>query len=487
MSSDTQKKQENVITGNQPPCRNLADHVLSLSRQLLLEQCAKNNDQISCKHVKEVFDQLGEASGGLSKFYSAKYKHCSADLALTFEKQWKLSKEFQDKLSNIVSSKTKTVITGHLQTVGLDNLKGELGESWSDLAERVYETAEFCIANRLSPSDTFLRTKDNEFIICFAELSGEAALFKARAIEVDITEKLLGQNHKSKLEPFKLDTDSLSKLAKVDVPIHEIEISPEEASSDNLVDSLLHKLERAKSQLQKDTEVILNSLATKGKVRPRVVQKLSSEETNIALLDWDFVSHNLIMKLENMDRQNGAVLPKLDQISLLSAATFLFKGWGASDKILSIGIHSNTLREKDNLNAFLKLCEKLGDDVRKQIVFNLLLPPSRNIPDDAEEMCNILRPFCMALSVQIHSSHIDNFNFDTSNLSMIVMNYKDFLVSVRQHPAVLASFAIDLSKKGVTLFVDKVPHGSKMNIFNKHRIEFLAFEHVFEGTVGSDF
>jgi hypothetical protein len=478
LKSNPQPTSSNKCAGVDLPCRGMATYILDLAKELLFEECASHNGKITTRQIEEIIGKLGEAPGELPKVYTSKYEKCAADFSLKFEKEWKLSEDFQSKLTEMVGKKGRKIVAGHLQTVGLDSLKSELGEKWAALAERVYETAEHCITNRLTSKDTFSRTQNNEFIICFGELSGEEALFKARAIEGDIAQKLLGKDGESKLEQFELDVKSLSKLAQINIPTHEIEIDPDEVSDGNICDGLLDRLEKAQQQMYSNRDAIMDSIVSHGKIRPRSVQKYSGEETHTTLLDWDETSRNRIAQIRAQAGNDSSVLANIDHMSLINGATLISEGKLPQGQILTIGVNFETLREKNSMRTYQDICTRFGNEVKSRIAINLILPPTRQIPHGVLEMCDMLRSFCVALAIQIHPFQIDGFHFENSGISLVILSYRYFLASARKQPEMLKAFARELNSKGFSLLVDRVPRNTDPELFHKHCINFLAFESV---------
>lgn len=464
--------------GNDVPCRGIATYMLNLAKLLLLENCEQHGS-LTAGEIEAVFDRLLEAPGDLPKIFASKFSKCSAAILQLVEVQNELSDSFQNQLTNIIGDTTKTVSIGHLQTVGLNNIKSGLGDRWEALADRVVEIAEHCITKRLTAHDTYFRSQNNGFIICFAELSGEEAMFKARAIEGDITQMLLGQNENDKLEQFDLNAEQWDELANLSVRSLEIEVSPAEAAGEALCDKLLAKLNSAANQLREDTESMLNSLAQNVKIRPRPALKLSGESTRSSLLGWDAMSKAKSMQLQALSGNDAKILAKLDRISLLSAATFLSEQRDFSVPILWIGVDLGTLSTKQLLSGYLDVCNELSNDFREKIAFNVHIPRSQVYHGGTLDKCNFLRSFCVAQSIQIQEPILAGLAWETAGLSMIVMDHKDFLLCTRTHAASLKSLSNKLRNQRVKLLVDEVPHSAKKDLLREYSVELFALQGVF--------
>lgn len=85
------------------------------------------------------------------------------------------------------------VVAGKLQLIGLEEVRAVFAERWASVMERVISTAENIVKRHLLVGDVFQRTKDDGFLICFAELTEAEAQFKARVIGQEIRERLIGE------------------------------------------------------------------------------------------------------------------------------------------------------------------------------------------------------------------------------------------------------------------------------------------------------
>jgi PAS domain S-box-containing protein len=87
----------------------------------------------------------------------------------------------------------RAVIAGKIKLVGLEEVKTALGDRWPATAERAMASAEQIIRRRCGPRDTFSRSTDSGFLICFADLSEADASFRAAMIAKDIRHHLIGK------------------------------------------------------------------------------------------------------------------------------------------------------------------------------------------------------------------------------------------------------------------------------------------------------
>ena len=88
----------------------------------------------------------------------------------------------------------QVVVAGKIQLIGLASIKAAYGERWQAQAERAMMVAESILRNRLGSGDTFSRTEDNGFVVCFAEGNEQEVAFRAAMIARDIRHRLIGES-----------------------------------------------------------------------------------------------------------------------------------------------------------------------------------------------------------------------------------------------------------------------------------------------------
>ena len=103
-------------------------------------------------------------------------------------------------------------VAGKIRLIGLDTVKQALGSRWDEVASRVTATAEHIVQRGCGRGDTYVRTADSGFVICFADASEEEASFRAAVLGRDIRTRLIGEGESD-------DTATISAIAaRVEVP-----------------------------------------------------------------------------------------------------------------------------------------------------------------------------------------------------------------------------------------------------------------------------
>ena len=83
-------------------------------------------------------------------------------------------------------------LAGKIRMISLDDVKAAMGDRWDGMVERVMESAERIVARQMVQGDTYFRTKDHGFVVCFASSSEEEATFRAAATAREIRHRLIG-------------------------------------------------------------------------------------------------------------------------------------------------------------------------------------------------------------------------------------------------------------------------------------------------------
>jgi PAS domain S-box-containing protein len=86
-------------------------------------------------------------------------------------------------------------VAGKLQMIGLEEVKQVLGPRWPALVDRVMQGAENVIRRRIGPRDTYARTDDQGFLVCFSGICEQEASFRAAMIAREIRKKLIGEGN----------------------------------------------------------------------------------------------------------------------------------------------------------------------------------------------------------------------------------------------------------------------------------------------------
>lgn len=455
------------------PCKGLADFVCDVAKNLLLDECEKNNGNLSSKQIELLFQKLETAPGDLNDLYSRNYNACSAAVVGSFKNSVKLSTSFQRELKEIVGDKAKSFEVGHLQSIGLNNIKKTLGPKWHQISEKIMEISDKCIRDRLTTKDTFVRGKDSDYIICFAELNGEEALFKAKAIESDIIQIVLGEDAQKEFEQLNLDANEISQLTMLTTKSHEIEIEPAEINNGNIYDTLLTKVRSKASKYAVDVKKILKSISKEGFIVPTQKISLSSKKTANAIACWDDKSEAVIQRAGEslfVDHEN---LLNLDCINLLASAKYLYENTPSLDFVLTVNIHHATISNKKSASAFLGICNSLNPEIRKHLSFNVISTVYEGKGEELLNNCNVLLHFCSFISVQFKTPSYPINDILGTDFNTIIFDFRDYILAMRTLRPKMIDMIKYLSAHGTFFIINNVPHNLTKSILKQSGVNFV--------------
>ena len=126
----------------------------------------------------------------------------------TFEISSGASGAIHAKLSGLAND--GEIVASRLQMVGLEAIKEQLGDEWEQQAAKVILIADRVIQSHISGKDVYDR-RGLGFVICFANADSQDATAKAKAIEFEIQEKILGEN----LDPGLAEIAAETRVLKV--------------------------------------------------------------------------------------------------------------------------------------------------------------------------------------------------------------------------------------------------------------------------------
>ena len=109
-------------------------------------------------------------------------------------------------------------IAGKIRLVGLQEVKASLGSRRAAAAERVMASAEHVIRRYCGPRDTYSRTQDGEFLVCFGEATEDEAAFRAATISREIRKRLIGEGETGPAAQVSAMTAAVKSRASPAVP-----------------------------------------------------------------------------------------------------------------------------------------------------------------------------------------------------------------------------------------------------------------------------
>jgi PAS domain S-box-containing protein len=301
-------------------------------------------------------------------------------------------------------------IAGKIRLVGLDEVKAALGSRWAAVAERAMASAEHVVRRRCGPHDTWLRSSDEDFLICFADATEEEAAFRAAAMAREIRTRLIGDGETEA-------TATVSAItAAVDVP-HE----PGRAA-DKLAAAISERLNSRLAEVEaRARETLREALGTTA-CRLEPVRSRRTREV---------VAHfaRLPQRLEQRLLAAYATLPigerqgfDFDRLVLGVAAEQAITEIAEGGSLLvMVNVDFEVFLDRRRTERYVAACQALDNRLRERLVLILSGMP-RGCPKSRVLECVMrLRPFCHGVGFQSDSMEAPSVELSVLGAAIVVL------------------------------------------------------------------
>lgn len=322
---------------------------------------------------------------------------------------------FLDSLNKALSTNS-TVSTGRVHLIGLEKIKGMLGDDWGRLKNKAHHIVRAIIEEHLTPQDVCTLYEDLSYLLVFANLSKEEAQLKCSMISQEIASRLIG----TQTAPDFTDVSTLA--AKEDGKIYFEE---------------LPDIETLASQLKVvcDDEKKRKESADIPFDKPEKPGEIDWTRIRLVFRPLWYVRHEMVttfLSIPVREMVNGAfaygydVLPnshdpeavaKLDAHTLGSSARELDRIAGEGKKaLLSVPVHFETLAGSQRRMDYIKMCSLLLRKHRDRMVFELVELPEGVPQARIAELVSALRSHARAVTARFSIEHRNFAAFRTAGL-----------------------------------------------------------------------
>ena len=274
--------------------------------------------------------------------------------------------ETRDKLVALTQANGGEITAGRLQFIGLDVIRTEFGDRWPAFATRIYDIAEKTIAKRIEDVDVFRRDENNNYVICFSQLSESEASFKADRIAEEIREKILGTCG------AEAGMDTVGNPKRAEVPgegsyaakvsralrteVHSIPLSLEEVQkTDSVFDVVIARLDQAASVNRLAQETTLKDIFDSCKIRMSPIELRNGSETLFRLSRFDERTQLKIDGLMAGQRNTDDLAAELDMLRIGQVAEQIYARPATSKFIEIIDISISTLENRRHQERLAEL------------------------------------------------------------------------------------------------------------------------------------
>lgn len=346
---------------------------------------------------------------------------------------------------------------GRLQTIGLQAVRAELGDRWEAVAERVRSTSLAVIKRTLASSDSFLCNEKGDFIICFGELNDEAAWLKAKAIEQEIRERLIGTTGDSTLEDFELTFETLSEIADLQSETHDLELPPISFGEENEVSALVAaKFEEASRAIRARVRDHLRQAEEIWTLDLREVQVASGAPARLVIAEANNQTRMALERLKGAARRDATLMANIDLLALGAAAEVLASGTVSGGALLAIEIHASTVMKKATYELFRATCQKTTKEVRDRLVLVVGDLPRDVYAPTLTDTLRLLKGFSRVTALRLSTPQLGGLDLKAAGVPLVILTQSTASAALRRTPKAFARFLHEVHAAGGRLLVDQV-------------------------------
>jgi PAS domain S-box-containing protein len=301
-------------------------------------------------------------------------------------------------------------VAGKIKLVGLDEVKEALGARWADVSARAMASAEHVVRRRCGPRDTFSRTPDGGFLICFADATEDEAAFRATALAREIRTRLIGEGQTGA-------TANVSAItAAVDVP------NAPGRSADMLALVIGERLNGRLAQIEAEARETLRRAVYTTTCRLETVRSRRTREpvAQFARLPSDVEQRILAAysALPVNDRQEFDFDRLVLGVAAEQAITEIAVG---GSLLILVNVEFEVFLERRRAERYIAACQALDSRVRERLVLILSGMP-RGFPKSRVLECVMrLRPFCQSVGFQSDSMDAPAVEFSLLGGAIVVL------------------------------------------------------------------
>ncbi|MDR3516052.1 MAG: PAS domain-containing protein [Azospirillaceae bacterium] len=302
----------------------------------------------------------------------------------------------------------RTLVAGSLKLIGLNDIRESLGARWDQVADQVRETATRIVESSLDPDDNFSLNGEDNFVICFYELTEQEAVIKAGAIAREI-KATLARDLGLATEPRIAANASKISFSNADMQ-----------SGVNVLDMILGKLEEARKALEASYDDVIREAMENAEIEIGPVVTRAGER---APMVQAMLVRDVRAKLDEVRIARGedeAMIAEIDLLLLGSTARHLYKTIATGKPpVFIVPLAFSTLAARRTGTKAITLCRSLSAAVRQHLIFDLVEVPADIAPMRMEEVVGQLKPFCRAVMLRPARPESRLVDFARQRLSMV--------------------------------------------------------------------
>jgi PAS domain S-box-containing protein len=308
------------------------------------------------------------------------------------------------------SAVAKVLVAGKIKLIGLEDVKASLGDRWPAVAARAMSSAEHVIRRRCGTHDTWSRTADSGFLICFGEATEDEAAFRASAIAREIRSRLIGEGE----SPAAAQVSAVT--AAVDMP------DSAGQTQDMIAAAIMQRLNAQLAEIERRARDCL----------AEAMHSASCELTAIHSRHLSEIVGHLAALSSDLERRIQSALVALppreaqafdfDRLMLRLAATQVVSAIGAGDRRpVLVPIDFEVFLDRRCGERYVAACQELDERLRPQLILVLTRLP-HGVPKNRVLECVMrISPFCHKVGFEAMELDLPPVEFALLSGSMVIV------------------------------------------------------------------
>ncbi len=363
------------------------------------------------------------------------------------------SPELGEKLSGLAAKNSGELVASCSQMVGLRKILDELGDSSDDIAGQVYEIAETTLQAHLSEEDIY-EPHELSFLVCFAKLDALQAAEKAKQIEAEIQQKILGEGLEPKISDITTDTRT--------VKVSDAEIS----QSDDVLSLIAAKITRETGRVKKGMKNWSDKYIAICEIDSIPVATREKRPARFEIAKFSQRTRDDIWQLLMIGASATEVAAEADCMMARRISELVCQGDPKKDPLTVIDVHYSTLSEKLCREKFIEACRPIKEVCSNwlivRVIYSFENPPDGRFPG----LVNKLGSLFQSRILQIRKPRLGSLDLPAWKIPIVSMSYREI------EPA------MNLYKDELQGFIQTV-HTNQARFLVGESIEYLVgvFEH----------
>jgi hypothetical protein len=318
-------------------------------------------------------------------------------------------------------------VAGKIRLIGLQDVKVALGPRWPEVASRALATAEHVVRQRCGRGDSYSRTAEDEFLICFAQgTSEDEAAFRAAVMAKEIKARLIGEGQSD-------------KAAHVTAITATIELPEDPNRHEDKLNQLLS--ERLTAQLSsietKARETLKMAVASATCELEPIWGRLGTEPTAYygqLSRELDHRVQAAYCTLSSRDRADF----DYDRLVLgVAASGALAQLASGHPSTIFVTVWFDVFLDRRRLDRYLATCRTLDPRLRERLMLVIAGIPKGCPLSRLLDCINRLRPMCMGVALQFETLHRPEFDLAALGSPIISVPVNDLSIEDPTHKAQL--------------------------------------------------